>query len=523
MNIVIGSGPAAVSATLALLEKNQKVTMLDVGLTIEEDKRQLLDRHAQLARSEWDAAFLSDIKGNLQPDTSGVPMKFSYGSNFHYRGISERVLSNAPSLKTYCSFAKGGLSNVWGAAVLPYSQDDLLGWPISVETLAPHYKKVHALFRLAGREDELSNKFPLYTNHLEPLKMSRQAAHLLNNLELSKNELHRSGVYFGQARLAVRTTPQNGNPGCVYCGLCLYGCPYRLIYCSSANISEFSKNPNFQYVPGVLVESVAETKSEVIIHGKNYSDNSDREFRGEKVFIGAGALNTAKIILKSIDLPHTTLDMKTSQHFILPYLLYQSFAQLETEDLQTMAQLFVELESQADSRENIHLQIYSYNDLFPRTLRRKLSILYPLIKKGIEKHVLSRLLIMQGYLHSNVSPSLKVSLNKQNNKLIVRTITHPKTNTLIRSAARSLSRHRSLLKGIPLSLLARVSHGGGGAHIGGAFPMSLDPKNFETDLWGRPIQSKNIHIIDASVFPSLPPTTVTYTVMANAYRIASQA
>jgi choline dehydrogenase-like flavoprotein len=39
---------------------------------------------------------------------------------------------------------------------------------------------------------------------------------------------------------------------------------------------------------------------------------------------------------------------------------------------------------------------------------------------------------------------------------------------------------------------------------------------------GRLAAWDNIHLVDASVFPSVPATTFTLTVMANAHRIASR-
>tara|TARA_B100001013_G_scaffold181209_1_gene109024 strand:- start:234 stop:398 length:165 start_codon:yes stop_codon:yes gene_type:complete len=47
-------------------------------------------------------------------------------------------------------------------------------------------------------------------------------------------------------------------------------------------------------------------------------------------------------------------------------------------------------------------------------------------------------------------------------------------------------------------------------------------KNLSTDLLGRPKNFKRIHCIDASVLPSIPATTITLSVMANAYRIVSE-
>jgi len=74
---------------------------------------------------------------------------------------------------------------------------------------------------------------------------------------------------------------------------------------------------------------------------------------------------------------------------------------------------------------------------------------------------------------------------------------------------------------VPLLPLLSVSPPGRGAHNGGTFPMSRKPGEFETDIWGRLPAHQRIHIVDASVFPSIPAPTITYTLMANAHRIAA--
>jgi len=42
---------------------------------------------------------------------------------------------------------------------------------------------------------------------------------------------------------------------------------------------------------------------------------------------------------------------------------------------------------------------------------------------------------------------------------------------------------------------------------------------FETDTSGRPAGWRRVHAVDATVLPSIPATTITLTVMANAHRI----
>ena len=60
---------------------------------------------------------------------------------------------------------------------------------------------------------------------------------------------------------------------------------------------------------------------------------------------------------------------------------------------------------------------------------------------------------------------------------------------------------------------------GEGNHSGGTFPMASKPSGFETDVLGRLKNWNKIHIVDSSVFPTIAPTTITLTVMANAHRI----
>lgn len=53
--------------------------------------------------------------------------------------------------------------------------------------------------------------------------------------------------------------------------------------------------------------------------------------------------------------------------------------------------------------------------------------------------------------------------------------------------------------------------------------MSAKPGAMQTDTLGRPFGWRRIHAVDATVLPCIPATTITFTVMANASRIATEA
>jgi hypothetical protein len=72
--------------------------------------------------------------------------------------------------------------------------------------------------------------------------------------------------------------------------------------------------------------------------------------------------------------------------------------------------------------------------------------------------------------------------------------------------------------------MATIAHPGRGFHTGGSFPMEAGaPGATQSDMLGRPGGFTRVHAVDSTVFPSVPATTITFTVMANAHRIGTEA
>jgi choline dehydrogenase-like flavoprotein len=136
-------------------------------------------------------------------------------------------------------------------------------------------------------------------------------------------------------------------------------------------------------------------------------------------------------------------------------------------------------------------------------------------------------LLVQGFLHSDASPSIEIQLLKKNPddlaKLQVQGHSIDESRRVIKRVCKLLFHNRALLRGLPLSPLLQVANPGRSYHIGGTFPMKSVPGKFETDKMGALHGFHGVYIVDASTFPTVPASTITYTVMANAHRIASNA
>ena len=88
---------------------------------------------------------------------------------------------------------------------------------------------------------------------------------------------------------------------------------------------------------------------------------------------------------------------------------------------------------------------------------------------------------------------------------------------------RKLAANRRWLRARPLGPLLSRPEPGHGFHVGGTFPMSSHPTGFASDTLGRPAGLTRVHAVDSSVLPSIPATTITFSVMANAHRIGTLA
>src|SRR5579871_5782509 len=247
MIYVVGSGPAGVSFATALLQKGAQVTLLDTGLELDVSTSSKLPPLQDSGPEKWQPSDLAFMKDSISASVAGIPLKYAYGSDFPYRDPGVEWQLEMQGVETRPSFAQGGLSTVWGAAILPYRNSDLRDWPINEKDLADHYRAIFSFTPLAGRADALEQLFPLHSTQPQFLKRSNQALEFLKDLDTGRGELERQGIFFGESRLAIWAKPDGRFKGCCYCAQCMYGCPYGVIYCSSHTLETLREHPNFTY------------------------------------------------------------------------------------------------------------------------------------------------------------------------------------------------------------------------------------------------------------------------------------
>ncbi|MBL7713892.1 MAG: GMC family oxidoreductase [Bdellovibrionales bacterium] len=488
--LVIGSGPSGVIAALGLIRLGHRVLMLDCGKTPEKDAKKLGLQNRALPKSGLSFA---------------VPRKTWFGSEFAYAPVGQQLGTGLVS-----SQARGGLSNVWGAASLPVTAKDLESWPIDLQDLSPHLAVASEELGVAGIRDDLESIFPFYAEPKTALDPSDQARLLEGHWKMRRDGLAKKGFRFGRSRLAVSAK------NCGMDGHCLEGCEKDAIYHSTKTLEKLRANPSFQYLSGWQVIRVDEgpgSDPDVQVVARSLLEG-ERTFSAERVFLAAGPIETTRIVLQSRPDASRTLSLKYHPYFLLPVLIHQAVQAKSLDRLHTLSQLFLELDRPEISDRPVHLQIYTYNSFLKDRLHRV-------------PFLLKRAAVIQGYLHPHSCDPIQILAAPADSagKVELQFLAPKRRNVVkkIRQVSQEIFKNQFRLGMTPILPALKAALPGADHHTGGQFPMAEKPQSNQTDRLGRISGWKKTHIVDSSVLPDLPTATLTLTVMANSHRIATQA
>jgi choline dehydrogenase-like flavoprotein len=493
-------------------DRAQQITVIDIGERLHGPAVAALDRMAELSPTQWaagDRALVTAQPARLAG--SALPQKRAYGSNHMFvdrgqqRGLSVPEGGNSAAV----SAALGGFSTVWGAQIMPFSRSTFDRWPFSWPDIEPHYRAVLREVPLAAEEDDYAPDFPLLDARSPLPPVTGRTADVLERHRRHRDSIRRRGVVVGKARLAFAADR------CVRCGMCMTGCPYSLIYSASHTIGPLVASGRIKLVSRVLVTRVEEPEnSGPTVYGKDLDTGNPLQLKADRVLVAAGGLGSTRIALNSLSAPPSTVDLQESVQFLVPFVSRRTAGDPRVEPAFTLNQFNMLLKFDDEAYTTSQVHCYPYNpaiaEVLPSWLPDRLSAA-----------VLGRLTVGLGYLPSWRSPRLAVDLDARSDgelpevSIRVTAEAHPR---MLRPVLRRLSAIGPKLDLFPVLPMVQLSGPGKSYHFGSTFPHGGG-----SDLLGRIGDFRHVHLIDGSVLPSVPSTTFTLTVMANAHRIATGA
>jgi choline dehydrogenase-like flavoprotein len=534
---VVGSGPSGAAAAATLLEQGHAVDVLDVGNVPDAASGALAAQvRAAVARGERpdrglyralragsDAAALSAWAG-LRTLLGSVEATRSHkrilGSTFVWDGAEEGVPLERGTVMR--SLARGGLSNAWGAACYPWRASDFAGWPIGPADLEPHYARAAEWLGLDQPKDALERAYPLFGAHAVDgaRNPGSTVERLLERWREHDAELARAGLTPGRARLAVRPAGI-GEGACTRCGLCFYGCAFGSIWHAGRLLATLEREDGLRYRPGHFVLGFAEEAGGVRVHGR--AGGAPFAERYDALVLGAGVLSSLRIAADALGLHGREAPLVDNELYLTPFLALGSHASAGFRTAFTLGEAVLALEAGVVSRLPLHLQFYSFHEFFLAELGDLLRAL-PAALQTAAWAALNRLVIGFVYLAGEESSQATacVTPGAGGGPGRVRLAVRPRAESraILRAALRHVSRLRRPLGLWPVPGLVKSTPFGFGGHLSGALPMRASPGPLETDPRGRLAGTQRVFVVDSAVFPTLPAQNLTFTVMANARRIA---
>jgi choline dehydrogenase-like flavoprotein len=525
---IVGSGPSGIAALHALLEQGHLVCMLDAGITLEAKRQSEILALAEAGDLE---RYRTKIKDHtlIQCPPSNFFRKLSYGSDFPYREADAFVGCEPGPQEIHSSFALGGLSNVWGAAVLPFSGEDISDWPLPTDALEPHYRAVLSFMKLAGREDSLAPHFPFFCKPVAPFDLSSEADSLLQSLKRRETMLGDDGIYAGHARTAVGSEYSANDCNGLFPELFLYGATNGATFNAADVVEDLKNHPNFEYRPGTVVTGFHEDGDGVHLSGRDTKTDEPIAFRGSRVFLACGILPTAKIVLSSLGAYDRPVLIRQSLHFYLPVIHALPPRQREAAGMNSLAEVFFAIRGSGGTERWAFLQFNRLSAFFMERIRERYGRVTGAFLAGIgrimQSNPMLNAFICQGYLHSHLSPDIELVLTpgrgRDGENMRLAGHSHDQASKVAHDVIGRLARAVRPAGIFPISAMLDAGIPGRGNHCGGTFPMRDDPKELECDRLGRLKGLDRVHIVDSSVLPCVPATTITLGVMANAHRIGS--
>lgn len=512
--------------------RDVRITVLDIGGELEPDRHRAQLRLRSLAPADWPPGDVERIRrqpvgpGTAVSATKGsLPQKRSFGSDFSFRdfGQLQGVTALGGANASVVSGAYGGFSTVWGAQIMVYPEAGFASWPVTRADLEPHYRAVLSAMPYAAVADDLAERFPLMAD-AEPLPPpAPRTAAVLAAYRRNRSKVRRLGVTVGQARLALAAGR------CVRCGLCMTGCPYGLVYSASQTFDALRSSGRVDYHGGVVAHRLGEEGDQAIVVVSDRRTGQRRQLRADRVLVACGAMGTTRLVLGSTGTGERMVTMAESVQFVVPMgsLAPTPDPRASTEMTLNQFNMVVSLDEEGADLAQVHF--YPYN---PAMLHALPGPKTGTVGRGITAAVLRRLTVGLGYLPSWASPRLQVTVGADGSDglpslTVRREEADGSSPAMLRSVLARMARVAPHLDLWPIVPAVSVAAGAKSYHFGGSFPHRAGASgpvgDLTTDVLGRLPRWRRIHLVDASVFPSVPAPTFTLTVMANAHRIATGA
>lgn len=517
--LIVGSGPAGVSAAFPLVESGLSVVMLEAGESAPAaPESESYWRLRTEADDQWkillgETFHALSVDGDVSPKfkVPGFAAMFA-----RYRESSRFETDGGFELRG--ALARGGLSNAWGAGVAMFGDDELRTLTPVREALAASYRRVSNRIGVSGvTDDDLADFFGTTPALEPPAPLNPVAQCLLDRYSTASAQNKRISLQLGRARNAVLTKDRLHRKGCVRCGLCLWGCAAKSIYNSAFDLKALNNHRNFQMIDDAFVDSIQTPPTSCGVNVRYRKRNRSETITAPRVMLAAGAIGTARLVLDALGAYDVSARLLSNPVASFALLLPRLLGRATSREDFGLSQLSFVSNGVSDQGEYLFGNLFATTGLPLHEFVARAPLSQP-ASHAMLRLMAPAMLVGNCFFPGRLSDH---SLTLQRGGALRITggakpelyqwVAHAK-----RTLARSFRRFGALMAPGGFAMAAP----GADLHYAGATPMRADARAHETTFEGEVAGLPNVYVVDAAALPMLPAKPHTLTVMANADRIA---
>ena len=529
--LVVGSGPSGVHAAATLLARGLRVRMLDVGrprpdvvrpeLSLDGLKRELPDPSRYFLGDDWEALVLNDAEGEYYGFPPSKQYVFANPADMDLR---------TDGFAPLFSHAAGGLAEAWTGGTYPFDDRDLESWPFGWRELAPYYGRVAQRIGISGSDrDDMARHFPVHEGLQPPLEPDVHSARLLERYTRARGRWLAQGARLGRARVATLSQPLGHRNACHRSGRCQWGCPTDAFYTPSVTLRECLDEDGFTYVPGHEVTHLAvDTAGRARAAIARRADGHEERFEADRIVLAAGTLATARIVLESVARsgaePPELDGLMDNRQVMMPFVNLALLGRPFEPKSYQYHQLALGLD-RGGARDYVHGLVTTLTTALVHPIVQSLPFSMR-TSLGVFRNLHTALGLLNVNFADDRRPTNRVGLEPGadgRTRLAICYVPAEDEPERVGSGLRTLRRLLLGLGCIAPPMMTRERPMGASVHYAGTFPMVADGGDWTTDATGRLRGIDGVWLADGSTFPTLPSKNLTFTLMANATRIAEEA
>ena len=530
---VVGSGPSGLHCARKALDLGHRVRLFDVGFSGEAPPSPGASwRELKEDLEDPVGYFLGEnFQGVMQPDSGAEYYAIPPSKDYVFRPV-ETPTPVSEGFAPLFSWAQGGLAQAWTGGSYPFNEHELKDFPFSYEEIRPFYEEVAADIGMSGADDDLAQFVPFHDNVGQALALDEHAARLLSRYEAKRSRLQRMGCHLGRSRVATLTEDHSSGRGaCTYSGRCLWGCPNGALYVPSATLDQLQQRAGFEYVPSRLVQHFEADDAgwvQRLVWRDPRTGLGGRD-DVEVLVLAAGALPTTGIYLESIfqrSGERPRLDgLMDNRQVLVPFLSPGMLGRDFDPDSYQYNLLAMGIEAE-EAAEYVHCLFTTLKS----TLIHPVALSLPVdLKTALwvvrKAHAALGLVNVNFADHRRASSWVGLQTGDRSASRLQVHYEPPEGEARkIKAALGKLKKALRALGALVPPGMVRLRPMGSSVHYAGTLPMTTqsDAGPHTTDADCRSRQFGNLYVADGATYPFLPAKNLTFTLMANASRVATR-